>query len=179
MAIKSLIDGQTITIDNHNAGVQNEWGKGVHLHKRMNKDKYAGAQVLIYIDEDKDLEFRSVTGGEEEKKRLQNEIRKAFKNVSIRKQFVESFYKSLRNILDSNCVKDENERYKLAKQAATRIVRLFGLKEKVTEWFFDGVNEFFVFTQGDNSNNAIVVLNAEEPSITIGSDMDYVTKRLL
>lgn len=179
MAIRNLIDGQTITIDNHNSGTEIEWGEGVHLHKRMNKDKYAGAEVLIYIGEDKELEFRSVIGGDEEKIRLQNEIRKAFKNVTIRKQFVESFYKSLRNILDASCVKDENERYKLAKQAATRIVRLFGLKEKMAEWFVNGVNEFFVFTQGENSDNTIVVLNAEEPSITIGRDMDYVSKVLL
>ena len=49
----------------------------------------------------------------------------------------------------------------------------------MAEWFVNGVNEFFVFTQGENSDNTIVVLNAEEPSITIGRDMDYVSKVLL
>ena len=178
MAIQNLIDGQTIKIDNHNSGTEIVWGTGIHLHKRMNKDKYAGAEVLIYIDEDKDMEFRSVTGGEEEKKRLQNEIRRAFKNVTIRKQFIESFYRSLRNILDASCIKDPNERYKLAEQASKRIVRLFGLKEKISDHFMADLNEVFVFSQGKNGDVAIVTLNAEEQSVTIGRDMDNVIKAL-
>lgn len=179
MSLRKLIDGQTIKIDNHNNGTAIVWGTGIHLHKRMNKDKYAGAEVLIYIGEDKDIEFRSMVGGDDEKKRLQNEISRAFKNVTVRNQFVESFYKSLQNILDASCIEDTNERYKLAEQASIRIVRLFGLKEKVRDHFIAGLNEFFVFSQGKNGDVAIVTLNAGESSVTIGRDMDYVTKTLI
>ena len=70
MALRNLIDGQTIKIDNHNRGGEFEWGKGVHMHKRMNKDKYSGAEVLIYLDEDKDLEFSSIIGGAEFQNRI-------------------------------------------------------------------------------------------------------------
>lgn len=178
MSLRKLIDGQTIKIDNHNSGTEIVWGTGIHLHKRMNKDKYAGAEVLIYIGEDKDIEFRSIVGGDDEKKRLQNEISKAFKNVTIRSQFIKSFYTSLQDILDASCIRDADERYKLAEQAAKRIVRILGLKEKVAEWFVDGVNEYFLFSQGESSDNAIVVLNAYEKSITIGRDMDNVIKAL-
>ena len=178
MSLRKLIDGQTITIDNHNSGTEIVWGTGIHLHKRMNKDKYAGAEVLIYIGEDKDIEFRSIVGGDDEKKRLQNEISKAFKNVTIRSQFIKSFYTSLRNILDASCIEDTNERYKLAEQASKRIVRLFGLKEKVSAHFTEGLNEFFVFSQGKNCDDVIVALNTDENSITIGRDMDNVIKAL-
>lgn len=178
MAIRNLIDGQTIKIDNHNRGEKIEWGTGIHLHKRMNMDRYAGAEVIIYIDNDKDLEFRSITGGVDEKIRLRNEIRKAFKNVTIRKHFIESFYKSLQNILDASCIKDANERYKLAEQAAKRIIRLFELKDSAVQWFEDGANEFFSFSQGTDSDYAIVALNADENSITVGCDMDHIIKML-
>lgn len=178
MAIRNLIDGQTIKIDNHNRGEKIEWGTGIHLHKRMNMDRYAGAEVIIYIDNDKDLEFRSITGGVDEKIRLRNEISRAFKNKTIRKQFINSFYKSLQNILDANHIMNSEEKYCVTKQAAMRIIRLFGLKDEAVDWFEDGANEIFSFSQGTDSDYAIVALNVDENSITVGCDMDYIIKML-
>ena len=61
MALSSLIDGQTIKIDNHNIGTLYEWSKAIHLHKRMNSDKYRGAEVIIPIAEDGELDFESLS----------------------------------------------------------------------------------------------------------------------
>ena len=57
MALSSLIDGQTIKIDNHNIGTLYQWDEAIHLHKRMNSDKYRGAEVIIPIAIDGKLEF--------------------------------------------------------------------------------------------------------------------------
>lgn len=176
MALRNLIDGQTIKIDNHNRGGEFEWGKGVHMHKRMNKDKYSGAEVLIYLDEDKDLEFSSIRGGAEVQNRIKNEIRRAFKKASVRTKFIRSFYKSLQNVLDASNINDSNERNKLVEQAALRIIRLFSLNDEIQEHFIKEANDIFLFSQDEGMTPAVLAINANTKSIALGFNQNIVTE---
>jgi len=167
MAIKNLIDGQTIEIDNHNRGCAIEWGKGIHLHKRMNSDKYNGAEVLIYINDDKDLEFRRLQGKTSDiERRITNEIKDAFKNSSKRRDFIKSFYKSLDEILKNNG-SDIDERIRIAKDAAKRIAGYFELKPKITGYFGDLADDFYI-----QFEKVIVKENVNNRSFTIGKDKE-------
>ena len=65
--LRQLINGQTIKIDNHNCGKEVIWDRSIHFHKRMNSKKYRGAEVIIPIAEDGELEFRKIEGDEKNK----------------------------------------------------------------------------------------------------------------
>ena len=167
MAIKNLIDGQTIEIDDHNRCCAIEWGKGIHLHKRMNSDTYNGAEVLIYINDDKDLEFRSLQGRTSDIERhIKNEIKNEFKNPSKRRDFIKSFYKSLDEILKNNGY-DINKRYEIAEAAATRIARYFDLKPKIIRSFGNLANNFFI-----QFENFVIKENVNDHSFTVGKDLE-------
>jgi len=169
MAIKKLIDGQTIEIDDHNRGCAIEWGKGIHLHKRINSDKYNGAEVLIYINDDKDLEFRRLQGKTSDiERRITNEIKDAFKNPSIRRDFINSFYKSLDEMLKNNGY-DIKKRYEIAEAAATRIARYFDLNPKIIRSFGDLADDFYI-----QFEKVIVKENVKNRSVTVGKDLENI-----
>ena len=86
MALSNLINGQTIEVDNHNRGNVYKWDRTIHLHKRMNSDKFRGMQVIIPIADDGDLEFRKVKGHDDDI-HIKNEIANAFSNTYIRNKF--------------------------------------------------------------------------------------------
>lgn len=175
--MKRLIDGQTIKIDNHNTGTKLEWGKSIHLHKRMNNDKYSGAEVLIYIGDDRELEFRKVTGGEQKEERLRNEIKDAFKNNTIKDNFIKSFYESLNDYLNACGKTNENEKNELYIQAATRIVKSLGLKAKVKESFMKEANSFVSF-EFEDSSDTIVAFNPQDESTVVGHNKEIVEEML-
>ena len=82
MALSSLINGQTIEIDNHNRGTEYKWDEAIHIHKRMNSKQYRGIEVLIPLAQKGRLDFRGAS--EKKEIELKNEIRKAFSNHTIR-----------------------------------------------------------------------------------------------
>ena len=132
MALSSLIDGQTIKIDNHNIGTLYEWSKAIHLHKRMNSDKYRGAEVIIPLAEDGELDFRGLDGRRMADLHIKNEIRKAFSKTTIRIRFVTTLLNSLSKLFNNSKI-SKDEWYRLFEEVASRIVRYFDIKNKVGE----------------------------------------------
>ena len=110
MSLSSLVDGQTIKIDNHNTGTSFQWDEAIHLHKRMNSKKYRGIEVLIPLACDGKLEFRGANGKKDLE--LMNEIEKAFSNPTIRVRFVKTLMKSLSDLFYSSKI-SKNEWYEL------------------------------------------------------------------
>ena len=106
MNVRQLINGQTLQLDNHNRGSELIYGRGLHLHKRMNKGVMGSAEVIVPLFEDGEIEFRSLRGNDKIKARIRNEIKKAFKDKHIRINFVKSFYKSMDIILSNSKIED-------------------------------------------------------------------------
>ena len=130
MALSSLIDGQTIKIDNHNCGTDYEWDEAIHIHKRMNSKKYRGIEVLVPLAHDSKLDFRGVNGNKDVE--LMNEIEKAFSNSTIRTKFVKTLINSLSNLFNNSKI-SKVEWYGLFEEIAGRIAEYFGLKTNIKE----------------------------------------------
>lgn len=96
--MRRLIEGQTIRIDNHDSGGgrQATWDDSLHIHKIMNTDRYNGVEVLIPLNENREISFRKVKGKSSLiEAQLRNEIKRAFKDVQKRKQFATYIFKSI------------------------------------------------------------------------------------
>ncbi len=170
--LSKLIDGQTIRIDNHHRGTIIDSLKGVHIHKVMNKDKYRGAEVLIPIGDDSEIEFRKIKGGMDVEKRIRKEIRKAFSDKQIREQFINTYYKSLEEMMTYAKIEDPEERLTIARNSAIRIAELFGAKTSVKESFIKAAYSHFSFPFGNNVLH--VIQRPSTQSVTIGTDLDYI-----
>lgn len=176
MALRQLIDGQTIEIDNHNRGTTFKCGKGIHLHKRMDSDKYSGAEVLIPIYDDDELYFRNITGNEDkEAKRIIKEIRDAFKDPYTKTQFIKSFYKSLNEILKKDGYSID-ERIELAKKAAIRLAKHFALKPQIIDYFGDVGDKFYLEIRDSNNSKMYILENPNNHSFIIGKELQYINK---
>ena len=171
MSLRRLINEQTIKIDNHNCGKEVIWDRSIHLHKRMNSKKYRGAEVIIPIAEDGELDFRKIEGDEETQRSLVNEISKAFGNETIRNNFVKSFYKSLDEILRSNKVDNPKE---VICQAADRLIRYFGVKPKFAKGFRESLGKYFITYSGEDGSDTVILSDPEDYSFIIGKDIDYI-----
>lgn len=171
MALKKLIDGQTITIDNHCRGAEFKWGKGVHLHKRMNRDKYSGAEVLIPIydreEEKHELEFRKLKG--ENASQIKNEIESAFKDKGIRNRFIRSFFQALDEILEKE-VLDEKQKIEVAKKAAIQIAALFGLKTKIKNYLKKEADRYYLKFSREEGVDFHVGVDLKEQNFIVGED---------
>ena len=194
MSLKPLLKDQTINIDNHhwNGRTPLKWGKEIHLHKRMNR-KGTNVEVLIYIaDEKRSLEFRNSNKEVSVKEAdiIKNEIKKAFKNKKIRKQFVEDFYKTLDSSLEAMQVHDEQKKINNMLNAARQFAQLFGIEVNN----FAYLTHFKKYIPKDNNENKnkikakkylfydekekiYVRIDDDDPtSYIIGYDMDEVKK---
>lgn len=76
-----LIKGQTVSIDNHDRGNGQSilFDYRIHIHKRINRDKYPGIEVLLYLDTDKDMDIKNKNGKEADVVSLRSEMKKVFK----------------------------------------------------------------------------------------------------
>ena len=169
MALSSLIDGQTIKIDNHNIGTLYQWDKTIHLHKRMNSDKYRGAEVIIPIAEDGELDFRGIDGKGMTDMRIKNEIRKAFSKTTIRIRFVTTLLNSLSKLFNNSKI-SKDEWYRLFEEVAGRIVRYFGIKNKVGE----RINSDIIKFSKEKGINIYIKADKDSKSVILGTDVNLV-----
>lgn len=173
MSVKQLIDGQVIKIDNHCRGHEFKWGEGVHLHKRMNKDKFSRAEVLIPIADggESELEFRNLQGIKSSQ--IKNEIVKAFKNKAIRRNFILSFYKALDGIL-SNEGFDKEGKIEIAKKSAEHIAKLFGLNPEIKDYFCEEADKYYVQFSRSGNVDFHVLVDIKNKDFVIGESLSDI-----
>ena len=167
MTISSLINGQTIEIDNHNRGTDYEWNEAIHIHKRMNSKKYRGIEVLVPLAHDSKLDFRGVNGNKDIE--LINEFEKAFSNSTIRTKFVKTFINSLSNLFNKSKI-SKDEWYGLFEEVANRIVKYFGIKDKVGE----RINSDIIKYSKEKGINVYIKADKDSESVILGTDMSLV-----
>ena len=129
IAMKSLIKGQTIKMDNHHQGDNTliYYDEALHLHKIMNRKPYIGAEVRLPLKGEKKIEITKIRHGKNEKvaKQLKSEINRAFKNSKLRIEFVDSVLKEL----NRKCTfKDEKDRLSANIETAKKLAHFFGLR---------------------------------------------------
>ena len=134
MSIRNLINGQTIRIDNHTRGCNSkfEWNEAVHLHKRMNGDnRFNRAEVIIPLHNKGEIEFRKIEGKSQKvKDQLKNEIKEAFKNVTIRNEFIRTFNSELVEKLKDCNIHKYNQKT-IIENALMSIASFFGIKPRI------------------------------------------------
>ena len=166
MNVRQLINGQTVQLDNHNRGSELIYGRGLHLHKRMNKGVMGSAEVIVPLFEDGEIEFRSLRGHETIKARLRNEIRKAFKDKRIRMNFV------IR--LSNSRIEDINTKIDNLKKASLRMASCFGLTPKIVNYIMEEADTFYAEFVTEDGFNGYIKSDVQNETITIGTDIEEI-----
>lgn len=100
MSLRSLIKGETISIDNHNRGVAMDIDdSSIHLHKRFNKNnqRFRNSEVTVDLNRNRHKITTSSRRGPNAETIL-NEIQRAFKDDNVRRAFVEDMIDQLNNL---------------------------------------------------------------------------------
>ncbi len=172
--MKTLINGQSVKIDNHKRGDGNpiKFKPGIHIHKRMNNDRYAGAEVELPLAEDEALSIE-IRGNKKQETRLKSEIQNAFKDKKKRTIFVESMLEEL----NRKCTyKDDAEKLRSFLTSANNIAKHFGLKE-VREPIVQNTQDIFETIHIDDENKYYYLLQDRKgENIRIGDSKDLVEK---
>ncbi len=168
-----LIKGQTVSIDNHDRGTGKPilFDYRIHIHKRMNRDKHPGIEVLLYLDTDKDMEIKNKNGKEADVVSLRSEMKKAFKDPKKRIAFV----KSMLDELNRKCTySNSDEKLKANLLSAENIARQFGLHKMYKQPLKDDEDTFETIHQDDDGNEYFVLQDFQDKTIRIGDSKDIV-----
>ena len=98
MSLRSLIKGETISIDNHNRGVAMDIDdRSIHLHKRFNKDnkRFRDSEVTVDLNRN-NMKITSSRGTDHAK--IIKEIQQAFQDGLLRRAFVDDMIDRLNNL---------------------------------------------------------------------------------
>ena len=87
-SIFNLLDNQTLDFENHARGNRKPivFGDGLHMHKRMNKGKYKGVEIIFPIDKLGEYIFQGRNIKTKEEKHIISEINKVFKKNKDKRQ---------------------------------------------------------------------------------------------
>lgn len=160
MALYSLIENQTIGMDNHQSGTAIAYERSLHIHKRMNKGSKSSLDFRLYFaDKVGRIEFTNQRG--KECHAIKKEILNSFKDTETCKNFIDSFYEAILPVL--NCDRrDISDMRRVAKRAARRIAEALELdsntmKEfnKSADLYFSKFNDRF-YIAVDFTNNKII-----------------------
>ena len=98
MSLRSLIKGETISIDNHNRGVAMDIDdSSIHLHKRFNRDNKRFRDSEVTVDLNRNSQKITSRRGPNAATIL-NEIQRAFQDDNVRRAFVDDMITQLNNL---------------------------------------------------------------------------------
>ena len=153
MAIKSLLKGETIKIDNHHPGQGITLDdQGLHFHKRFNERNKKRGRVDVIIKLNDDIEVEGVDG--QDAHIIIREIRDIFQNKHVREDFIKSAKKSLEG---------------LATIGMTDRMPNQEVKNKINRILI-GITEYFGVRQEDISH--LLYRNEERQEVSLRYDRD-------
>lgn len=177
--MKSLIQGQSIRFEAHKRGDGEpiEWGKGLHMHKIMNDNKYNGAEVLLYLDSTRELEFRKIQGREKiVKLHLRNEISNAFKKDKVKSKKLIQVIMS--TISEYSVDLPLSERIENLRNGALRIAKSFDLKSKTKEDILKNTNDYIksytTYHKDEFEKEFFIIQDIEGNCIKIGDNLEIL-----
>lgn len=101
MSLRSLLKGETISIDNHNRGEAMDIDdSSIHLHKRFNKNnkRFRNSEVTVDLNRNRHKITTSSRRGPNAETIL-NEIQRAFKDDNMRRAFIDDMIDQLNNLV--------------------------------------------------------------------------------
>lgn len=181
MGLSNLINHQTIGIDNHIPGTELVWGKGIHIHKEMNRSSDIAADIRLPLDTDQKLSIQIVKNKQKKEKskkekRLYSEIRDALEDKDIRASFV----KEVLNFIENNCVLPSREKISVLQlmESANRIAQHFDLLEMIEpaeEYLRDDIlSQLTIEYINQNSEKYYLLQDIDRNRILIGSDKSII-----
>lgn len=163
MSLYSLINNQTVMIDNHHSAHLIGWERNLHIHKRMDKESKSSLEFRLYFaDRNRGIEFFNQKG--KDYQRIENEIYDAFDDPIVRRKFIDSFYNEIQPIVDCDRRSPADMR-RVAKRAARRIALFFGLNDEILDEFIERADLFF-----SQFNDKYIAVDFSNNSILIGGD---------
>lgn len=137
----------------------------------MNRNKYPGIEVLLYLNADKDMEIENRYGKNSDVTRLNSEMKKSFKNPIKRTAFV----KSMLDELNRKCTYDSSEeKLKANFVSAQNIAKQFDLHETYRKPLRNDRDSFETIHQDDDGNEYFVLQDFQGKTIRIGDSQDIV-----
>lgn len=181
MGLFNLINHQTIGIDNHIPGTELVWGRGIHIHKEMNRSSDIAADIRLPLDTDQELSIeiaknKQKKGKSKKEKRLYSEIRDALEDKDIRASFV----KEVLSFIEKNCVKPSRERISVSQlmESAKRIAKHFDLVEiiETAEKYLkdDILSQLTTEYISPNGEKYYLLQDVDKNRILIGSDKSII-----
>lgn len=169
--LASILKKQTVRIDNHDSGSGRpfKWGTGVHLHKIMNEKKYKGAEFTLPLDSTNG-KINDIRGNSSS---IKTEIRKAFKDESVRNKFIKSFGDALEKISIASKF-DDRKRTQMLTDSSRNLIALFGMDfESKKDWFRS--HQIFMSMFSSPSEDSIYFeQNIEKGTITMSDNDKYI-----
>ena len=177
--MKELIEGQSIRFEAHKQGDGEsiEWGKGLHMHKTMNSDRFNGAEVLLYLDSTRELEFMHIQGREQKvKSQLVNEIKNAFKKDKVK---TAKLIKTILSTISTYSVDlPLSKRIENLRNGALRIAKSFELrpniKEKILRDTNDYIKNYISYHKDEFENEYFIIQDIEGNCIKIGDNLEIL-----
>ena len=183
MSLKSIIQNQTIDIDDHNWGnreVKNwdDSSKDVHLHKRTQfkiEGKYRQVDICLPINLDNEIKITSDSNElTEVPRKLKKEITEAFKTRKTRKNFINDIVSILENY-ESNL--DSLEK---ANDTLKRVSKHFGLnwtQKEIVKYIGESIEKIEKILIDDENHEYYISMNNKR--IRIGDIDKGLRKELL
>jgi len=174
--MKELLKGQSLRFDIHDRGSGKPvvWGNGLHLHKTMNNDRYNGAEILVPLDNDYDIEFRNIRGKNKDiERRIRNEIYDSLvKYPQKRKELARTLFDQIERFSQGM---SQSERIENLRLGADRIANSFQLRDYVREdikkGIFNKVKQFLTTHKDEDGNIVYILQDVDGKSIKIGEDL--------
>lgn len=178
MGLKSLIENQTIIIDDHKRGnreiknwddIQND----VHIDKKTNfriNGKKQNFRIRIPINSDRPIKIENTRKNTlaDLPGRFQKEIREAFEDKVVREQFITDLISTLRNY---HTVLDNEERVRQILKHLSRHFDLRWTEEKITTYRND-IQEVYTQTYRDDDGR-VYFITLDRQKIKIGENNGY------
>ncbi len=178
MALKSLIDNQTIIIDDHNRGNREikNWDNNaadVHIDKTTNypvNGKRQNIRIKVPINSDRPIKIENAKKKvlDEIPRQLRREIQDAFEDKQTRDRFIRDVVDSIRNF---DTILENEQRVRVVLSRLSEHFDLRWTKEKIATYTNDALS-FYTQNYTDNTGRKYFI-SVDRDRIKIGESNGY------
>lgn len=173
--MKRLISGQSLRIDNHHRGQQVIGTRGLHIHKVMNNDNYNGAEVLIPLYPNSEIEFRKIKGSNSIQDRIKNEIKSAFKDRKTRDEFVKYTLNKIESYSQNLSYQERiNSLIEGAISLASHFDLIASFRQISIKVIQDKIISYTSQHKDENGNTIYIIQDVDGRNIRIGDDLSLL-----
>ena len=174
--MKNLIKGESIRFDIHDSGSGQEVNsdRDLHMHKIMNKDRYNGAEVLIPVKGDRELEIRKIKGNSRKvRNQIINEINNALKKDKKKRiRFVNDVISQIDRYSEDLPIEEKVE---YLKKGLSNIIKHFNLKNHILDEIKiirdEKLNSLVTSHETEDNSLAYIEQDIKNRRLKVGDDL--------